>query len=227
MVPTSLREPGPRWFAGYGGAWVGLDRSSLPVHSGCGDRPDCEPHRVVTKVRWRPLGASRSPAVGTEHNHLRPETPCSVCWQGSAFRADRPLKRGLDWFISVAVVIPGDHRRRPARADRDPLSPRRLGPGRSPVLWRARPQTAAMLSWPEMNGRRCRHTVGDSSRGPGRAGPGLTGQRRSPLIWSGPAGPGSSGPWGTVAGISIKNERAAAGPLVGGRRTFGPLTPRV
>lgn len=91
-----------------GGAWVGL---------GTDRRYRFTPHavtdlianrdQVVTRVRWRLL---RGIAVTWQSglNMFTFGQNVVLGSLGKAFRvpADRPWKRGLDWFISVAVALP-------------------------------------------------------------------------------------------------------------------------
>ena len=91
-----------------GGAWVGLgtDRRYRFTPQAVTDLIAGR-DQVVTRVRWRPL---RGIAITWQSglNMFTFGQNVVLGSLGKAFRvpADRPWKRGLDWFISVAVALP-------------------------------------------------------------------------------------------------------------------------
>lgn len=91
-----------------GGAWVGL---------GTGRRYRFTPRavtdliaardQVVTRVRWRPLrGIAIMWQSGVNMFTFGQNTVMGAFGRSHRVDADRTWKRGLDWFISVAVAVP-------------------------------------------------------------------------------------------------------------------------
>ena len=91
-----------------GGAWVGLgtDRRYRFTPAAVTDLIASR-DQVVTKVRWRPLrGIAVTWQSGLNMFTFGQNTVLGSLGKVFGVPADRPWKRGLDWFISVAVAIP-------------------------------------------------------------------------------------------------------------------------
>jgi hypothetical protein len=91
-----------------GGAWVGL---------GTDRRYRFTPHavtdliagrdQIVTRTRWRPLrGIAVMWQSGVNMFTFGQNIVMGAFGKAHKVESDRPWKRGLDWFISIAVAIP-------------------------------------------------------------------------------------------------------------------------
>jgi hypothetical protein len=91
-----------------GGAWVGLgtDRRYRFTPQAITDLIATR-DQVVTKVRWRPLrGIAIAWQSGLNMFTFGQNVVLGALGKSFRVEADRPWKRGLDWFISIAVAIP-------------------------------------------------------------------------------------------------------------------------
>lgn len=94
------------WFTG--GAWVGLgtDQRYRFTPQAVTDLIATR-DQVVTKTRWRPLrGIAIMWQSGVNMFTFGQNVVMGAFGKAHGVKADRPWKRGLDWFISIAVAIP-------------------------------------------------------------------------------------------------------------------------
>jgi len=91
-----------------GGAWVGLgtDQRYRFTPQAVTDLIATR-DQVVTKTRWRPLrGIAVMWQSGVNMFTFGQNVVMGALGKAHKVEADRPWKRGLDWFISIAVAIP-------------------------------------------------------------------------------------------------------------------------
>lgn len=91
-----------------GGAWVGLgtDRRYCFTPEAV-TRLTATRDQMVTKVRWRPLrGIATMWQSGLNMFTFGQNVVMGSFGKAVKVEANRPWKRGLDWFISAAVAIP-------------------------------------------------------------------------------------------------------------------------
>ena len=91
-----------------GGAWVGLGTERRYCFTPeAVTRLIAVRDQAVTKVRWRALrGIATMWQSGINMFTFGQNVVLGALGKAHAVEADRPWKRGLDWFISAAVAIP-------------------------------------------------------------------------------------------------------------------------